>query len=141
MKEGCHVLTRQYGDLIYLLLVLLFYSLEIAMPTNTDSPPCNDTCGECTVFQNAFHYRESRKNQEQEEDYDMSSNTGSDSEDEHECVDVGYGQEYDADDAGLDNELVVDNLAKSVLGYECIDQERILEATVLNVSQAKAEND
>jgi hypothetical protein len=27
--------------------------------------PCNDTCGECTVFRNAFRYREMQKKAEQ----------------------------------------------------------------------------
>jgi hypothetical protein len=33
--------------------------------------PCNDTCGECTVYRNDFRYRESHKKAEVESDSDV----------------------------------------------------------------------
>jgi hypothetical protein len=38
---------------------------------------CNDTCGECIVYKNAFRYRENRKREIQEQD-DASDSDGDD---------------------------------------------------------------
>jgi hypothetical protein len=90
--------------------------------------PCTDTCGECTVFSNAFRYRESRKKEEDEEE--------GDSEDDDDVLDEPDDPDQDQDAAFKDDEIVVE-LAKSFLTGDCLEQERILEAAGNHVHQAK----
>jgi hypothetical protein len=63
----------------------------------------------------------------------MSSETGS--KEEQDCD--AAGREQECDKARLDNELVVDDLAKSFLGDECIGQDSIIDTAGLHVSQEK----
>jgi hypothetical protein len=93
----------------------------------------NATGGECTAFRNAFHYRDMRKKSDQssmdeeEEDYD----------DLTELIGT-VAQDATAPVAPLfkDGDVVVD-MAKSFLGDECIEQEKILEATGNHSHQGK----
>jgi hypothetical protein len=89
---------------------------------------CNDTCGGCTVFRNAFRYRESRDKEEDEEE--------GDSEDDDDVLEKPVDPDQDQDSAFKDDEIV-DELAKSFLTGDCLEQERILEAAGNHVHQAK----
>jgi hypothetical protein len=78
--------------------------------------PCNDTCGEYTVFQNDFRYREMRKKADhssidevEEEDDDLPEM--------NDCVAL----EYTADAAPLfKDDDVVGEMVRSFLGDDCI---------------------
>jgi hypothetical protein len=93
--------------------------------------PCNDTCGECTVFRNAFRYREMRKNAEQISMDEVE-------EDDDDLPDLSDRVELDDTAAPLfKDDDVVGEMAKSFLGSDCIEQETILEAAGNHVRQAK----
>jgi hypothetical protein len=92
--------------------------------------PCSDTCGECTVFRNAFRYRESRKKEKDEDEEE------GDSEDDNDVLDEPDDPAQDQDAAFKDDEIV-DELAKSFITGDCLEQERILEAAGNHVHQAK----
>jgi hypothetical protein len=83
--------------------------------------PCNATCGECTVYRNAFLYRESRKKVEVDSDSD--DNDSDDVEDQ--------------DKQGFKDDEIMGDLEKSFIFGDCLEQERILEADGYNVKQAK----
>jgi hypothetical protein len=83
--------------------------------------PCNDTCGECTVYRNAFRYRESRKKAEVESDSD----------------DSGSDDDEDQNKQGFKDDEIVGDLAKSFLSGYCLEQERILEEAGYHVKQSK----
>jgi hypothetical protein len=95
--------------------------------------PCSDTCGECTVFRNAFRYCEMLKNAEessmdevQEDDDDLPELSG------HVALeDTAAAAPLFKDDD------VVGEMAKSFFGDDCIEQEKILEASCNHVRLAK----
>jgi hypothetical protein len=71
--------------------------------------PCNDTCGECTVYRNAFRYRESRKKAEVESDSD----------------DSGSDDDEDQNKQGFKDDEILGDLENSFLSGDCLEQERI----------------
>jgi hypothetical protein len=76
--------------------------------------PCNDTCGECTLFRNAFRYCEMRKNAEQ-------SSMDEVEEDDDDLPDLSDRVELDDTAAPLfKDDDVVGEMAKSFLGNDCI---------------------
>jgi hypothetical protein len=105
--------------------------------------PYNDTCGECTVFRNAFCYRESRKMVPEAEEECHSSD-----DDDNSVTGIHAAPprpEDDLEDSVSDDEDkdtpprkagAVD--AKDCLTDDCIEQETILEAAGYHVMQAKA---
>jgi hypothetical protein len=84
--------------------------------------PCYDIWGECTIFKNAFRYRE-QNNQQQKIRHDESSSENNDN-DSH------------ADDFEV-VELAMVNVAVSFLSGDCTQEEAIIEAAALHVEQAK----
>jgi hypothetical protein len=100
--------------------------------------PCNDTCGECIFFCNAFPYRESMKKEEDEEDVNIE-----DDDDVPPMIDCGHDGLDEPDEpvqdehAAFKDDEIVDELAKSFLDGDCLEQERILEAAENHVHQAK----
>jgi hypothetical protein len=92
--------------------------------------PCNDTCGECTIFQNSFHNRSS--NVEKVDD------------------DVSYGEPASHvkpasdDEAASDGEALFDKDGMKTFVVDdvgcadsCLEQEWILEAAGFYIAQAK----
>jgi hypothetical protein len=84
--------------------------------------PCYDTCGECTIFKNAFRYR-GQKNQQQKICHD-------------EFISESDDDESQADDFEV-VELVTVNVAESFLSGDCAKEEAIIEAASFHVEQAK----
>jgi hypothetical protein len=87
--------------------------------------PCNDTCGECTIFRNAFRYRSSKvgKVHDDVSDGESDSEVEAASDDEDALVDKDDIKTFVSDDVGC-----VDS---------CLEQERILEAAGFHIAQAK----
>jgi hypothetical protein len=105
--------------------------------------PCNDTCGECTVFRNSFRYQESRKMVPEAEeechssDDDDNSVTGRHAAPPRPEDDLEDRVSDDEDkDAPPRKAAAVD--AKDFFTDDCIEQEIILEAAGYHVMQAKA---
>jgi hypothetical protein len=86
---------------------------------------CNDTCGECTLFQNAFRYRSSKVGKGHE---DIS---GDESDSEVEAA-------YDDEDALVDKDDIKTFVSDGVGCVDsCLEQEQILEAAGFHIAQAK----
>jgi hypothetical protein len=92
--------------------------------------PCNDTCGECTIFQNAFRYR--------------SSNVGKVDDDVYDGEPASEVKPASDDEAASDGEALFDKddiktfVADDVGCVDlCLDQEQIIEAAGFHISQAK----
>jgi hypothetical protein len=83
--------------------------------------PCNDTCGECTVFCNAFLYRKSRKQAQAKTDLYPEL----DDDDAHDDED---SDDEDEDVLPFKDDHIVGENSKNVLTRDCLEQEWILEA-------------
>jgi hypothetical protein len=95
--------------------------------------PCNDTCGECTIYRNAFRYKETRKktrDEDEDEDSDDDDSASDDNAEEEEAAAEAVSHFFKDDG-------IIDDIAKSFLTEDCLDQERILEAAGHHVLQAK----
>jgi hypothetical protein len=95
--------------------------------------PCNDTCGECTIYHNAFRYQQARKKMIYEDEDSDDDDDGSASDDNAE------GEEAAAEAVShlFKDDGIIDDIAKYFLTEDCLDQERILEAVGHHVLQAK----
>jgi hypothetical protein len=84
--------------------------------------PCYDNWGDCTIFKDAFRYRE-QNNQQQKIRHDESNN------------------EIDDDESQADDfevvELATVNVAESFLLGDCAQEEAIIESASFHVEQAK----
>jgi hypothetical protein len=84
--------------------------------------PCYDTCGECTIFKNAFRYR-GHKNQQQKVCHSESSSESDDDKSQPDNFEVV--------------ELATMNVAESFLSGYCAQDEAIIETAAFHVEQAK----
>jgi hypothetical protein len=94
--------------------------------------PWNDTCGKCTVFRNAFSYHKMRKKTDQRSMDELEE----DDDDLPELSDLVAVEDTTSAAPLFKDDDVVGEMAKSFLGDDCIEQEKILEATVNHVLQA-----
>jgi hypothetical protein len=93
--------------------------------------PGNDTCGECTVYKNAFWYRENCKREIQEQDDAINSDGDYD-------LPGLMNRTQDTDpEPDFQDEDMSGDLANSFLQEDCLEQEKILEAAGFRVMQVK----
>jgi hypothetical protein len=105
--------------------------------------PCNDTCGECTVFRNAFRYQEPRKIlSEAEEKFHSSGNDDNRVTGRHAAPprpeDDLEDSDSDDDDKDAPPRKAATVDAKDLLTDDCIGQYKSLKAPGYPVMQAKA---
>jgi hypothetical protein len=109
---------------------LKFFLGVLSVTFGSIRSPCNDTCGECTIFRNDFNYCSSKVGKVDGHVYDgePASEVEPASDDE-----AAYDGEALFDKDGIKT-FVPDDIG---CVDSCLEQERILKATGFHISQAK----
>jgi hypothetical protein len=88
--------------------------------------PCYDTCGECTVFKNAFLYQEEKNKKK-----------GIAKDDSDDDIDEDSDAEFDEPQDCNVKEKKTSAIAESFLSGNCAEEEAIIQAASYHVEQAK----